>query len=92
MIEGWTPSSKIGEIKTALKSICADEVIIKDWSSHNAPTRTQNPKLPVLSTFEKLTFGFGVPKSDEIDPTTLWLVTYPISFGFMFGDVGNGLL
>lgn len=92
MIEGWTPASKIEAIKTTLKSICADEVIIRDWSSHNAPTRMQNPKLPVLSTFEKLTLGFGVPKSDEIDPTILWLVTYPLFFGFMFGDVGNGLV
>jgi V/A-type H+-transporting ATPase subunit I len=36
--------------------------------------------------------GFGVPKSDELDPTILWLVTYPLFFGFMFGDVGNGLV
>ena len=92
MIEGWAPSAKIKKINTDLKSICANEVIVKDWSAHNAPTQMQNPKLPVLSTFEKLTVGFGVPKSDEIDPTVLWLITYPLFFGFMFGDVGDGLV
>jgi V/A-type H+-transporting ATPase subunit I len=92
MIEGWMPSARISRIRAALESLCADEVIVRDWASKNAPTRLQNPKLPVLSIFEKLTVGFGVPKSDEVDPTVLWLVTYPIFFGFMFGDVGNGIV
>ncbi len=92
MIEGWMPSSKVSRIRSELKEICADEVIMKDWSSTHAPTSLQNPKLPTLSIFEKLTVGFGIPKSDEVDPTVLWLVTYPIFFGFMFGDVGNGLV
>lgn len=92
MIEGWAPAAKIKKIRSDLKSICADEVIVKDWAGRNAPTQMQNPKGPILQTFEKLTVGFGVPKSDEIDPTVMWLVTYPIFFGFMFGDVGNGLV
>jgi len=92
MIEGWMPSSKVNKIRNDLKSICSDEVIVKDWPAKNAPTQLQNPKGPILATFEKLTLGFGVPKSEEIDPTVLWLVTYPIFFGFMFGDVGNGLV
>lgn len=92
MIEGWMQSSKVNRIRNDLKSICADEVIVKDWPAKNAPTKLQNPKGPILATFEKLTLGFGVPKSEEIDPTVLWLVTYPLFFGFMFGDVGNGLV
>ena len=92
MIEGWIPSSKAKRIRNDLKSICADEVIVKDWPAKNAPTQLQNPKGPILATFEKLTLGFGVPKSEEIDPTILWLVTYPLFFGLMFGDVGNGIV
>jgi vacuolar-type H+-ATPase subunit I/STV1 len=91
MIEGWMPASNIEPVRSQLKSICADEVVMKDWASRDAPTRLQNPKLPVLSIFEKLTTGFGIPKSNEVDPTVLWLVTYPLFFGFMFGDVGVGL-
>ncbi len=92
MIEGWIPSSRVKKIRNDLKSICADEAIIKDWPAKDAPTQLQNPKSPILATFEKLTLGFGVPKSDEIDPTILWLVTYPLFFGLMFGDVGNGIV
>jgi V/A-type H+-transporting ATPase subunit I len=92
MIEGWMPASKLGKIKSALQEICDGEVIIKDWASRHAPTDVSKPKLPMLQIFEKLTTGFGVPKSDEVDPTVLWLITYPLFFGFMFGDVGNGFV
>ena len=92
MIEGWIPSSKVKRIRNDLKTICADEVIVKDWPAKDTPTQLANPKGPILAIFEKLTLGFGVPKSEEIDPTVLWLVTYPLFFGLMFGDVGNGIV
>ncbi|MGA8856962.1 MAG: V-type ATPase 116kDa subunit family protein [Candidatus Bathyarchaeia archaeon] len=92
MIEGWMPASKINTIRSALQEMCGGEVIMKDWVSKDAPTNVSKPKLPVLQIFEKLTLGFGVPNSDEVDPTVLWLVTYPLFFGFMFGDVGNGFV
>ena len=90
MIEGWIPSSRIKKIKSTLDEMCAGEVIVKDWASRDAPTRLQNSK--AVSIFEKLTVGFGVPRSDEVDPTVLWLITYPLFFGLMFGDVGNGFV
>jgi V/A-type H+-transporting ATPase subunit I len=92
MIEGWMPSAKVGKVKRDLNSICAGEVIVKDWAGKNAPTQLENPKGPIMSIFEKLTIGFGVPKSDEVDPTVLWLITFPLFFGLMFGDVGNGVV
>src|SRR5208283_2232442 len=90
MIEGWMPTANINEVSSKLKTICNGELIFRDWVSHDAPTRLNNPKS--LGIFEKLTTGFGIPKSDEVDPTVLWLITYPIFFGFMFGDVGSGIV
>jgi V/A-type H+-transporting ATPase subunit I len=92
MMEGWMPSGRVKKIRTDLASMCDGEVIVNDWAAKDAPTQLQNPKGPIMSIFEKLTIGFGVPKSDEIDPTVLWLITYPLFFGLMFGDVGNGLV
>jgi V/A-type H+/Na+-transporting ATPase subunit I len=92
MIEGWMPASKINTIRSTLQEMCGGEVIMKDWASKDAPTNVSRPKLPILQIFEKLTVGFGVPNSDEVDPTVLWLITYPLFFGFMFGDVGNGFV
>ena len=90
MIEGWIPTAKIPHLSAELRRICEDEVIIRSWTSKNSPTSLHNPKS--VAIFQKLTVGFGIPKSDEVDPTVLWLITYPIFFGFMFGDVGNGIV
>jgi V/A-type H+-transporting ATPase subunit I len=90
MIEGWMPSSKIKSITSKLKEMCDGEAILRSWSSEHGPTQLQNPSQ--VSIFQKLTVGFGIPQSDEIDPTILWLITYPLFFGFMFGDVGNGIV
>jgi len=90
MIEGWMPTSKVKMIGSNLQTMCEGEVIMRDWAGKNGPTQMNNPKR--VSIFQKLTVGFGIPKSDEIDPTVLWVITYPLFFGFMFGDVGNGIV
>ena len=90
MIEGWMPTAKVASVISQLKIICDGEVIVRSWTSRNGPTDLHNPKS--VSIFQKLTIGFGIPKSDEVDPTVLWLITYPLFFGFMFGDVGNGIV
>ena len=90
MIEGWMPTTKVAPITAQLKKTCEEEVIIRSWASKNGPTSLHNPKS--VAIFQKLTVGFGIPKSDEVDPTVLWLITYPLFFGFMFGDVGNGIV
>jgi len=90
MIEGWMPTAKVASVISQLKIICDGEVIVRSWTSKNGPTDLHNPKR--VSIFQKLTIGFGIPKSDEVDPTVLWLITYPLFFGFMFGDVGNGIV
>jgi len=90
MIEGWMPTARVASVISQLKIICEGEVIVRNWPSKNGPTELHNPKR--VSIFQKLTIGFGIPKSDEVDPTVLWLITYPLFFGFMFGDVGNGIV
>ncbi len=35
---------------------------------------------------------YGMPKMDELDPTWFVALTTFIMFGFMFGDVGHGLV
>jgi len=42
--------------------------------------------------YQPFVTAFGYPSYKEIDPTTIMAITFPIWFGFMFGDVGHGLL
>ncbi len=54
------------------------------------PQVLHNPRW--LKPFELFARALGVPGSDEADPTPLLVVIVPLLFGYMFGDVGQGLV
>lgn len=43
-----------------------------------------------LKGFELLTTVRGMPSYNEIDPTFVFAILFPIMYGMMFGDVGDG--
>lgn len=53
------------------------------------PTKLKNPK--IFKPFEMFVRMYGLPSTDEMDPTIFVAVTYTFIFGAMFGDVGQGL-
>jgi len=42
--------------------------------------------------FELFAKLLGVPSSEEFDPSTILSVMVPLIFGYMFGDIGHGLV
>ena len=52
------------------------------------PQVLDNP--PWMRPFELFARAFGVPGSDEADPTPVVAVIVPLLFGYMFGDLGQG--
>lgn len=57
--------------------------------SSKPPTKLKNPWL--FKPFELFIEMYGLPAYNELDPTFLIALSYSILFGFMFGDVGQGL-
>ncbi|MFX1476768.1 MAG: V-type ATP synthase subunit I [Promethearchaeota archaeon] len=57
---------------------------------NEAPTIVKH-KSKFISHFEILTKLYGVPAYAEIDPTIFVAISFPILFGIMFGDIGQGL-
>lgn len=53
------------------------------------PTKLRNFSL--FKPFELFVEMYGLPDYKEFDPTILIALSYSILFGFMFGDVGQGL-
>jgi V/A-type H+-transporting ATPase subunit I len=95
LIVGWIPSSKVAtlteQLKRASKNIIIETTPSKRGSAgQNVPVALQNPG--VLSPFQMLTTTYARPRYEEIDPTVLITITFPLLFGAMFGDVGHGLL
>jgi len=53
------------------------------------PTKQNNNK--TVKKFEFLTEMISTPKYNELDPSFILAITFPIFFGLMVGDVGFGL-
>ena len=69
--------------------------IEKDHDSEQSK-ENQEPTLFANSryfrSFEPITLTQGPPKSNEIDPTPMIAFIFPIFYGLMFGDAGQGAL
>ena len=55
-----------------------------------APLLLHNP--PWARPFELFSRALGMPASNEADPSALLAVAVPLMFGYMLGDVGQGLV
>ncbi|HJS20476.1 MAG TPA: V-type ATPase 116kDa subunit family protein [Anaerolineales bacterium] len=95
VVVGWVPSSALHgltqRLKQASKEILIEANPIKPAGHHpNVPVAMRNPA--ALSPFELLVNTYARPRYNEIDPTILIAITFPLLYGAMFGDVGHGLV
>ena len=95
VVVGWVPSSDLDgltqRLKQASKEILIEARPIEPAGQHpNVPVALRNPGF--LSPFELLVNTYARPRYEEIDPTILIAVTFPLLYGAMFGDVGHGLV
>jgi V/A-type H+/Na+-transporting ATPase subunit I len=91
VIDGWIPTARMGEIKSALDKMCCGLAFVqtvKKEKDEETPVMLKNPT-PVRP-FEFFINLVSTPKYDEIDPTLILFITFPIFFGFMVGDLGFG--
>lgn len=87
-VVAWTPENNLKKIQKRLDGIPDIDYVIRD--GENPPTKLKNGKL--IKPFEELVKMYGMPKMDELDPTWFVAISTFIMFGFMFGDVGHGLV
>ena len=88
---GWIPKTEEANVKQALSPFKLIELNFKsgkEVEKHNPPTMIKN--IPIFRGFEFFTKMYGMPGSEDIDPTPFIAIMYTILFGIMFGDVGQG--
>lgn len=91
-IIGWIPFSELKQILPKLNKEQDIEYMIKnhDEVASTPPTHLKNSK--IVRSFETIVQMYGVPNYTELDPTWFVAITAFLMFGFMFGDVGHGLI
>ena len=95
LIVGWLISAALPEFTRKLKLI-SKETLLEAIPTQRAG---QNQEVPVslgnpsfMRPFQMLVTTYAQPRYDEVDPTLLMTLTFPLLFGAMFGDIGHGLL
>jgi V/A-type H+-transporting ATPase subunit I len=91
-ITGWTSDFTGVGIEAALDRSGARALL-------HFPSTPPRMKAPLLlanplwaKPFEIFIRALGIPAHDEADPTLLLVIVVPLMFGYMFGDVGQGLV
>ncbi len=91
MLEGWIKASDYPSLESTLGTKFRERVLIeKIPPKGEPPVVLNNPRSTY--PFQFLVELFSLPKSKEIDPTLILLITLPIIYGMMMGDVVYGLI
>ena len=95
VVVGWVPTEDLPDLTARLKEASREiliETMATSRSGHhsNIPVALTNNKW--LKPIQDLVTTFGRPSYGELDPTLLIALTFPILYGAMFGDLGQGLI
>ena len=89
-VRGWTDAP--AKLEAALDALGARALLHFPPAAEGArpPMVLRNPFW--AKPFELFTRLLGMPSGNSADPSTLLALIVPLIFGYMFGDVGQGLL
>ena len=92
VVEGWIPKKSEAHLVKELNTALSGRVYIErvDEKDELAPTLIKHPKF--LRSFDYMIEFFSLPRSDEIDPSWIFIISFPIFYGFMISDVGYGIM
>ncbi len=90
---GWVPAADIHRLEETLRRKLPHPCVLQARD----PTPEERQLVPSvlrhnrwLKPFSILVTQYGVPRYGEVNPTSLFALTYVSMFGMMFGDVGHG--
>lgn len=90
-VTGWTSDLEGSALRSAVAHCGARALLHFPAPPGNAqaPLFFMNPAW--TRPFELFTRALGMPAGSEADPTQVLAIVVPLMFGYMFGDIGQGL-
>jgi len=90
-VRGYIPKKEVEKLERKIDDKLGQALVIEKelTDSQDPPTKIHNHSF--IKPFETITKLYGFPHYDELDPTPLIALAFPLIFGFMFGDAGHGL-
>lgn len=93
VLSGWIPAYSLDEVLEAASKEAPETAVYTEApppGTRTVPTFLKN--LPFVRAFEDIVALYSLPTYGGADPSFLVAVSFCLMFGFMFGDVGHGLL
>jgi V/A-type H+-transporting ATPase subunit I len=91
-ITGWTSVEDPATLRRALERANVTARILFRPAPPGRPAPVRPSPASLRNPFRVFVDLLGTPRHDEIDPTPLLSLLVPLLFGFMFPDIGHGLL
>ncbi len=91
--EGWVPAASVVTISQALEKATNGKIFVTELAVGEkdvVPVEYNNPSFARPS--QLLIDTYSRPKYNELDPTIMISIVFPIFFGLILGDVGYGAL
>lgn len=93
VIEGWTPKEEVDRVIDGINDetagVCVIDVKEPKREDVRVPSLLKNPK--IVKPFESIVSMYGHPLYNDIDPSLITAIIFPILFGLMFPDIGHGM-
>ena len=93
VIEGWTPKEEVDRVINGINDetagVCVIDVKEPKREDVRVPSLLKNPK--IVKPFESIVSMYGHPLYNDIDPSLITAIIFPILFGLMFPDIGHGM-
>ena len=96
VLSGWIPADTLDSVKETVgkeaprSSLMVEESGTLPYPGIRVPTLLRN--LPLVRAFQDVVGLYSLPSYGEIDPSFFVALSFCLFFGFMFGDVGHGLI
>ena len=95
VVVGWVPTADLQLLTQRLKQASPEiliETIPTERSGHHSNVPVALTTNRWLRPIQMLVTTYGRPSYGELDPTWLMAITFPLLYGAMFGDLGQGLV
>ena len=91
VLKGFVPRQNFQSLSDKIQtSLNGKALVLENQSPQNLPTKIVHNRF--VRPYEEITKLYGLPHYEEVDPTSIIAITFPLIFGLMFGDIGHGLV
>ena len=93
VVKGFVPKDGYSNLSEKINNNLTGKALVLQNGfapEDDPPTKVKHNRF--VRPFEEITQLYGLPHYDELDPTLLLAITFPLIFGLMFGDIGHGLV